>query len=441
MSNAKVKKLVTCKALLWVGSANKEHKNPVKIRVTHDRIQKYYPIQIAGKKLFLTPAEWEATQQDNPRKESKILKSEIGKIVAAADTAGERITANGRPFTWERFEKEFLQQESKGGILSLFEKYLGGLLEDERIGSYDSYKNSYNAFNRFRGGKSETRNTPFVRGKEIKPEDLTVEVLKKFDAWLKRQGCNKTTIGIYMRALRIIYNLAVDTNPSLAEFYPFARKANDNKRYKIRTGAGKKGEALSVEDLQKFMDTAPIEGTPEWEAKNYWLFMFYAQGMNMADVAALKWPDVRWDAIRYTRKKTQDTETQETVIEVPMSEPIKKIILAIGNEDKSPAAHVFPILAPGMDAQRSKATTKQKTKWVNKWIGRLCEANGLPEVTTYWTRHTYASLLKESGTPVEMISELLGHGDVKTTRAYLQRFELQKKQAANDKVHALLKVS
>src|SRR5690606_36583091 len=112
-----------------------------------------------------------------------------------------------------------LNQESKRGMFWRFEKYLKDLLHEDRVGSYESYQCAYRAFNRFRGGKTETRETPFVRGKEIKPEDLTVDLLKKFDLWLKKQGCNKTTIGIYMRALRIIYNLAVDANPSLAEFY------------------------------------------------------------------------------------------------------------------------------------------------------------------------------------------------------------------------------
>lgn len=442
MRTIKVKNLVTCKAILWTHSANAQQEHPVKLRVTFARRRQYYPVQIEGKKLFLSPAQWEAVTGDRPRgTENKILRSEVNKIVAAADIAAERITANGRPFTFERFEQEFLQQAGKGGFLHLFEGYLKDLKAEGRIGSYLSYQNAYSAFNRFRGGQTKTKNKPFVRGKELRPEELTVTLLKKFDVWLKDQGCNKTTIGIYMRALRIIFNVAIDANPSLAELYPFARKQNDNKRYKIRTGSGKKGDALTLEQIQAFIRTTPEQGTPEWEAKQYFLFMFYCQGMNMADVAALKYRDVQWDAIRYVRQKTKDTEREEKPIEIPLTNDIKNIILAIGNADRSPAGYVFPILSKDMTPERIRATVKQKNKIVNKWLARLCEANDLPAISTYWSRHSFASLLKGLGTSVEMISELLGHSDPKTTRAYLQRFDLDQKQKVSKKLTATLKAS
>lgn len=442
MRTHKVKSLVTCQAILWTYTANAKGYHSVKLRVTFNREQKYYPVQVDGKKLFLSPAQWEAVTGDRPRgTDNKVLKSEINKVVAAADMAAERITANGRPFTFERFEQEFLQQSGKGGFLLLFERYLQDLKAEGRIGSYLSYQNAYSAFNRFRGGKTKTKDKPFVRGKELRPEELTVPLLKKFDQWLKDQGCNKTTIGIYMRALRIIFNVAIDANPSLAELYPFARKQNDNKRYKIRSGSGKKGDALTLEQIQAFIKTTPEEGTAEWEAKQYFLFMFYCQGMNMADVAALKYRDVQWDAIRYVRQKTKDTEREEKPIEIPITNDIKKILLSIGNPDRSPTGYVFPILSNDMTPERIRATVKQKNKIVNKWLSRLCEDNDLPAITTYWSRHSFASLLKGLGTSVEMISELLGHSDPKTTRAYLQRFDMDQKQKVSDKLTATLKAS
>src|SRR5690606_20881157 len=154
--------------------------------------------------------------------------------------------------------------------------------DQSRTGGFLSYRDAYRAFNKFRGGKTETKKQKFVRGKEIKPEDLTIEVVKKYDAWHKKQGCNQTTVAIYMRGLRTIFNVAADSNSALAEFYPFSRKSNDNKRYRIRSGSGKKGQAMDAADLQKFIATTPKAGDPMWEAKQYWLFMFYASGMNMA---------------------------------------------------------------------------------------------------------------------------------------------------------------
>jgi site-specific recombinase XerD len=45
------------------------------------------------------------------------------------------------------------------------------------------------------------------------------------------------------------------------------------------------------------------------------------------------------------------------------------------------------------------------------------------DVTTYFARHSFATILKNSGVSVEFISEALGHSDIKTTKNYLASFE------------------
>ena len=44
-------------------------------------------------------------------------------------------------------------------------------------------------------------------------------------------------------------------------------------------------------------------------------------------------------------------------------------------------------------------------------------------LTTYAARHSFATILKRSGAPTELISESLGHKSLKTTEAYLDSFE------------------
>ena len=44
-------------------------------------------------------------------------------------------------------------------------------------------------------------------------------------------------------------------------------------------------------------------------------------------------------------------------------------------------------------------------------------------ISSYTARHCYANTLKQKGVDVAMISETLGHQDVKTTQAYLKKFE------------------
>lgn len=44
-------------------------------------------------------------------------------------------------------------------------------------------------------------------------------------------------------------------------------------------------------------------------------------------------------------------------------------------------------------------------------------------LTTYVARHSFASVLKKSGTSVAIISEALGHSDLTTTQIYLDSFD------------------
>ena len=44
-------------------------------------------------------------------------------------------------------------------------------------------------------------------------------------------------------------------------------------------------------------------------------------------------------------------------------------------------------------------------------------------LTTYAARHSFATVLKRSGAPIEFISESLGHKSLQTTEAYLDSFE------------------
>lgn len=440
-------RLATPEAILWPWSVNKEGKHPVKIRISYNGKREYYPVEFEGEKLFLSKAEWEEVQNRElkVRNRKKDLRDTIDAVTTQARKAIENATKNDRPFTWEKFENEFLVNDSSKGLLTLFADHLEGLKKENRIGTFKAYNNAYQAFKKFR------------KEKELNPFDLTAEVLKSFEAYLVKNGCGRTTVGIYARALKVIYNLAADKNPSLLENYPFARKQTDRNRYKIKTGSGKKGEALTVEQLQAFQAIHTEPFTPEHESKLLWMFSFYCQGMNMKDICLLKYHDIQGDIIRYVRSKTKDTEAKEAVIEIPLSSSIQEIIVSLGNPDKRPNSYVFPIIPNGLASQIKRRTDtvktveeriheiiKQKTKMVNERIQGLCNnTKGLEEIklTTYWARHTYASLLKHSGESVELIRELLGHSDVRTTEAYLERFDIGKKRAVNERIQSILKAS
>lgn len=434
------RKIATVDAVLRTGHENSSGESPVRIRVTYDRRSMYYPVNVDGP-LYMAPAEWHIICQSKVRKDRKQIKEAIEKAKADATSARDRITDNDHPFTFDRFEAEFLTQESKRGFLKIFSDHLEDLRKEGRIGTRNSYKSAHHALVNFRGGEYNNKGVEIKPGRELSTLDLTVSMLKDFETHLKKNGSGRNTIAIYMRALRVVYNLCISSNPSLAEFYPFAKKQNDKGKYKIKTGAGKKGQALTVEQIRAFSKLKTKPGFPEHDAKLLWMFSFYCQGMNFRDMALLKYSNISGEVISYIRQKTRETESEEQSIDIPLTDTIREIIWALGNSDKRPGSYVFGVLDKNTDPEHQDALIKQKIKTSNKWLKRLCRVNKLPEITTYWARHSYASLLKDAGESIEMIRELLGHSDTRTTEAYLNRFDIDRKRKVNERIHDILKAS
>jgi integrase/recombinase XerD len=461
MKHQIAKKEATISIVLRGGHQNPAGELPVRVAVIYNRIARYYPIKWNGRPLYLKLRSREELKDflgGKAKGDNKKIQEEIEKTKTKATIARDTITQNGQPFTFERFEKEFLQEESKKGFLRSFKDHLEQLRAEDRIGTYSSYKNAHTALSKFRGAVYE-KGVEVKPGRELSPVDITPALLKDFESSLKKGGAGRTTIAIYMRGIKVIYNLAADRNPALLESYPFARKQTDRNRYKIRTGAGHKGEPLTADQLRKFIALKTKPGLPEHEAKLYWLFSFYCQGMNMKDVFLLKYRDIQGDIIRSIRAKTRDTEDKEAIIEIPLTDPVRGIIRELGNPDKQPNSYVFTVIPNGLASTIKRRTqhvktpeeriheiVKQKTKMVNARIQELCKNSGdddLKELdlTTYWARHSFASLLKQQGESIEMIRELLGHSDIRTTETYLKRFDIDRKRKVSDRIHELLNAS
>lgn len=432
------KKEITIEGVLYTHYTNQDGAHPVRLKVIADRKSRFYPILNGDNKIFLTPSQWEnIISKRNLRGESKELLNLVKDAESRAREAKDRIMQNERPFDFSRFESEYFEQRSKKNIINLWESYLDDLLKEERIGTYMAYKNALQAFKYFRGMVTEG-NTVVKSPIDLSPANLTVQVLKDFEKFLNK-GRGKTTIGMYMRALKVIYNLAANDNTALKELDPFAKKQNDKTRYKIKTGSGSKGDALTLDELKRFIATDPIETCPEWEAKQFWLFSFYCQGMNFKDIALLEYKDIKGDEIHFIREKTKNTENKESLVKIPLTDPMREIIISLGNQDKK--SYVFNILKKGMTPLEITSTYKQKIKINNKWTTRLCEENDLPPVKTYWARNTFATLLKFSGESIEVIRELLGHSDIRTTESYLKRFDGSRLKESHNLIAKLLKTA
>jgi site-specific recombinase XerD len=77
-----------------------------------------------------------------------------------------------------------------------------------------------------------------------------------------------------------------------------------------------------------------------------------------------------------------------------------------------------------MILERQYEQVKLMVRLINDHMKAIVKALGINQpVTTYCARHSFATILKNSGVSTEFISEALGHASLATTKTYLAGFE------------------
>jgi integrase/recombinase XerD len=388
-------KTVTVKAFVNSHHPNQDDECSVTIRVTHDRIKRYYPTGI-----LMKAADFDRVMKAKRRNEAdnKLFK----KIHAHEDKALK--AADKIPiFTFAKFEEIYLDnKEASDRIAHAFDAYAQELRVENRIGTAVSYDVAKASLEAFKSG--------------LRFADVTPSLLKRYEAWMIQKGKSKTTVGIYLRSLRTIFNRAKVDNA----LYPFGKN-----KYIIPTGRNVK-KALTLDEIGRIFNYQPMQGSTEEMARDYWIFIYLCNGLNVKDLCFLKRKDIDGEILTYERAKTQLSERHSEKIVVSLKPRAKKVISTWGQPSINPNSFIFPHLQAGMSPTKERSTYQQLTKTINKYMKRIAKKVEISKpVTTYFARHSFATILKRSGASMEFISEALGHSDLKTTRNYLAGFEAE----------------
>lgn len=376
----------------------------VKIRVIYNRVRRYYS---TGSDF--QPIEFEKILFSRKRTpEQKEAYHKLSHLLNKASKAIQDLPV----FTFDEFEKVFLdQRNTRESVSFAFDKYIDQLKAEKRIGYAVSCQCARNSIEEFRKGLTFAEITP--------------SFLQQYENWMLKNGRSVTTIGIYLRSLRVVYKQQ-GINPIV---YPFGEGKS---KYSIPTGKNIK-KALTMDEIAKIYHFNAPKGSPTEMAKDYWIFLYLCNGMNVKDFCLLKWENIDGEMLRYKRAKTQRSKRESKQISVALKPEARDIIQKWGQPSIAPNAYIFPHLRPEMSAETERATYQQLTKTINKYIKRIATEVGIDkEVTTYFARHSFATVLKRSGAAIEMISELLGHSAVNVTESYLDSFENDQIQRETD---------
>ena len=375
-----------------------------------------YPIKLTvyygrQKKRYKTP--FKATQEVYDRLLANRLRDESTKQLKRQTVSWldkqTLIAESIVPFTFTDFENIFYAEKTQSrkiqlndGVNSIYEKHIKALNDEGRISTARSYQDSLTSMLSYK--------------KNLKVSQITPDFLKGYEKWMTDNGRSLTTVGMYVRALRTIFNMAIENEVIDASKYPF-------KKYTI-PAPQKISRTLKKEEIRQIINyTAKRDA--DAVALDYWVFSFISNGMNFKDIALLKYGNINGDFLEFRRAKTKRTTNNNSLpIMVPLDENLLYIIKKRGNKSKKKEDYIFPILKHGLTPQQEYDHIKTFVRNTNKRLTRVGIELGLSlKVTSYVARHCFATIQKNNNAPLAYISEALGHSNLKTTQNYFGRFE------------------
>lgn len=372
---------------------------PVKIRITYKRDRKYYS---TGKSLCVQ--DWEKIEKTK-NSELANIKKDLQISFEKVRDAVQILESEGR-FSFDALNM-YLGKCTCDILNVAFKAKIDTLIESGSIGNSDVYTSAFRYLEKYAGSK-------------VTFDSVTIDWLKRYEKAMLNEGKSYTTISIYIRCIRALFNDAKTIGIIKEAQYPFGRG-----KYEVPSGKGRK-LALSLQQIKQIITyTDYSEATERY--RDLWFFSYLCNGINVNDMLKLKYSNIDGDEIHFYRSKTIHTSKEKKEIEAVLTPEMKQIIAKWGNQNKNPENYVFPFLTGRETPLEQKRMIQDVTHRINKRLKKIGEAIGISGLSTYTARHSFATVLKRSGANIAYISESLGHSDLKTTENYLASFEKEER--------------
>lgn len=240
-------------------------------------------------------------------------------------------------------------------------------------------------------------------------------------------GASITTVSIYARALRTAFNEAISNGLIEADTYPFGLRG-----FSIPSGKNIK-KALPTKDLDLIKNYEPEPDSMEERSRDFWLFSYYANGINFKDLLSLRFKDWNETDIFFQRAKTAGKTKQSILIRIRVNPFIKMVIEKYGNKMNKPDDLIFPYLNSAKTLEERKKLIGYFVASNNKYMARIAtKLNIKSNLGSYQARHTHATQLMRNNAPMQTIKDSLGHSDAVITAGYLGSFEKEAEDAYFD---------
>ena len=290
--------------------------------------------------------------------------------------------------------KKFLTSESEAISFSDFSrKYIDNMIIAGRKKPAANYSTSLNSLEAY-------------YGKKLYFSDLTSKEIRK---WIESLSGTARAKQMYPNAIKTMFDEGCfeyndyDRNIIKISNRPFAA-------VKIPKADVPEKRSIEVEILRKILSSKP-QSSREELGRDVAEIIISLAGINGVDLYNLPAESIKNNKICYNRSKTKGKRSDKAYIEISIPDRILPLI-----EKYKGRKSAFSFSERYSDSGNFN-------KAINTGLESICKREDIKAITTYLARHSYATVLKRSGVNVALISETLGHSDLKTTQIYLDSFE------------------
>ncbi len=354
------------------------------------------------------PHEWDKQQSilivSHESRRLSILQSvaqRLGRDMAQLEKIIEIFEFRQPNYTSDDIVAAFHRKSCEKSLFNYMERVIHRLRQLNHTGTAHNYQAALNSIKRFRDDK------------DIVFDEITHILVEDYQAYLKFTGLAPNSISFYMRIFRAVYNRIVGQELT-----------QDHKPFRtVFTGREKtRKRAISISDLRHIKEL-DLSMKPNLEyARDIFMFLFYCRGMSFVDAAYLKKSDVQNGLISYRRHKTNQ------LLHIKVVSQIQNIINCYTDDD---SPYLLPIITRyGINERKQYESTLRRINYALKEIAKMIK---LPiTLSTYVSRHSWATIAKSKNVPVNVISDALGHDSLTTTQIYLASIDTSTIDRAND---------
>ncbi len=315
---------------------------------------------------------------------------------------------DGKSFTIDEIVETFHKQSTGNTLFAYMERMIAMYWRQGQYRTSETYSTTLNSFKRFRADI------------DVELEDIDSGLMETYESYLKQNDLSPNTISFYLKHLRAVYNRAVD-DELIMDRKPFKRVSTAIEKTPKR--------AISLRNIKR-LKALDCSSNPSCRfARDMFLFSFYTRGMSFVDIAYLQKKNLKGDVLSYRRKKTN----QQLMIH--WESCMQEIVKAYEADTSSP--YLFSIISELSESPRKQYQNAMHR--INRHLKLIGQDLGLHQpLTMYCARHSWASIARDEGIPLSVISEGMGHDSEKTTQIYLASIKTEVIDKANRKILKLL---